>query len=91
MRNRANQEILDLYHSFASAVYVHYGTRSSLSSAETAQTIAILENAKCVFTHGWDYRGNIEEVVQWVRQEDYERFSETYEKIRSESDPYPPQ
>jgi hypothetical protein len=90
LRKRATKEILDIYHSFASAVFLHYETKSSLAGAETAQTIALLENSKTVLTHGWDYRGNIESVLQWTRVEDYERFLNNYEKIRSQSDPYRP-
>jgi hypothetical protein len=83
------KETLKFYRSFASRIYLHYQTKTPLSNGETGQTIAIWDEYGAIFTHDWDYRGNLENLVQWVCKEDHERLRQSYETIRSQSDLYP--
>ncbi len=82
------KQILKFYSSFASKIYLHYLTKTALNSCETAQTIAIWDESGIIFTHDWDYRGNIENLIQWIFKEDHDRLCRVYSTIKTASDFY---
>jgi hypothetical protein len=88
-RNELNlpevKSILSEYRSFASSVYLHFATESKLSDNEISQTIA-LWSEDMVFTHGWDHRGGLDNLTQWVLPEECERLRGWYAKIRAHSE-----
>jgi len=81
--------ILEEYSSFASAVRLHFATETDLDEAEIAHTIALWGSSQA-FTHGWDYRGRISNVTQWVLERDQNTLKDLYEKIKAHSELYHP-
>ncbi len=51
------KNVLKFYKSFASRLYLHYQSKTALTSGETAQTIALWDEYGVIFTHDWGYRG----------------------------------
>jgi hypothetical protein len=90
-RNELNipevKQILREYKSFAASVHLHFATETDLTDGEISQTIALWSPER-VFTHGWDYRGNIENLTEWAFRADHESFKNLFHKIKTRSEPY---
>jgi hypothetical protein len=82
------KKILKRYRQFASEIYIHYLSQTTLELKETDETISIWDGYESVFTHDWDFKGKIDGLTAWNSKDDHARLLKTYEKIKSESDFY---
>ena len=82
------KEVLAFYEAFASSIYLHYHCRTSLGNQDTAHTIAIWNQDGPFYTHDWDFKGQVEDLTQWVFKEDHERLRQLYLRIKNDSEPH---
>jgi hypothetical protein len=82
------KRLLGEYCQFASEIRIHYIATTSFEHAETSHTIAIWEGYHSYFTHEWDFKGQIYNLIEWSSESDKARLVRTYEKIKAASAPY---
>jgi hypothetical protein len=82
------KKILKRYRHFASAIYIHFLSRTNLQPGELSKTISLWGGRQSVFTHDWDYKGNIYKLFEWPREADRDRLMKNYEKIKADSQLY---
>jgi hypothetical protein len=81
---------INLYLAVSSKVFLFYKrTATALSEADVSRAIVLLENHRWVFTHGWDFDGNLHNPVQHLSDKDYKHYANIYEKAKSQSEPCP--
>jgi hypothetical protein len=82
------RKILKKYRQFASEIHLHYLSQTNLTPKETNETISIWNESERIFTHDWDFKGNVHNLIEWTSKNDCERLLKTYEKIKADSSLY---
>ena len=82
------RSILDTYASFSCEVSLVFEDEHSVSADDTRETFVLLEAHRWVFTHGWEYSGELLEPFHWIKPEDFHSFSERFRRIKLHSQNY---
>lgn len=75
-----------IYLAISTKVFLFYRRGAiALSESDVNRSIVLLEGRKWVFTHGWDYEGNLNHPVHHLSAKDYIHYANIYEKLRTQS------